>query len=384
MNPVAGFKAFLENISLLMIENGWEVTVLYLSKQDKISINGTKEIVYDLNEHIDRNCRDINLFLKQLVRRLSFRLTHGSQSASKVLKNNLFHSQVKAINNAKACTPKLDLNQYDYVISAEEIQCNYFLAYSVYAKKKIGYIHPDYNRTPYDRELDQKVLSKLDYICATSSANAESIKRALPVIKEKVIGVPNPINVTEIVHRSTEIDNIIFDTSILNIITVCRLDNTYKALDRLLVIANRLVQSGDRFVWRIIGDGEFKEEMQMYIAEHNLYSYVIIMGELPNPIPYVKESDLFVLQSYSEGYPMSVCEALAVDTPVLVTHYPSATEQVIDGFTGFIVENNTDDIFNKLHRIINAPNVVKQIHTNLQAFDKSKLSNMDNLMKLMR
>lgn len=383
MSPVAGFKSFLENTALVMEEQGFEVTVLYLSRNDSISVRGTNEIIYDLSEHRNEKYRNVLLELRKNVRRILFRLKHDRTSDWVVLKNNLFTSQTKAVRNAKACAPKLDLSGYDCVISAEEIQCNYFLAYSVTAKRKIGYIHPDYSKTPYDRFYDRHALSKLDYVCATSKANAEAIKKVLPSIKEKVVGVPNPINVADIVRKSKEID-VQFDRNVFNIMTVSRLDNTYKALDRLLLIAKRLKDNGDLFVWRIIGDGEYAPVMRAYIARNSLEKNVIMMGKRTNPIPYVRASELFVLQSYSEGYPMSVCEALAVDTPVLVTNYPSASEQVVNGVTGYIVDNEIDAIYEQLHFVIHNPGEAEQIRSNLRSYDKSKLENIDELLKIVR
>ena len=384
MAPVAGFKSFLENIVSLMTRQGYEVTILYLSGQNKIPIKGTEERVYELSEHINEEYVDRSLTLRKNVRRVMFRLSSDRSSPYAVLKNNLFHSQTTAVYKAEACEPKLDLTEFDCVLSAEEVQCNYFLAYSVTAKKKIGYIHPDYSKTPYDKKCDRRALAKLDYVCATSKANAEAIKKALPSIKDKVIGIPNPINVAEIIQRSEEIGDVAFDNRMFNIITVCRLDNTYKALDRLLRIAERLKEAGDRFVWRIIGDGEYRTTMQTFISEHDLASYVIWMGARSNPIPYVRASDLFVLQSYSEGYPMSVCEALAVSTPVLVTNYPSASEQVVDGVTGYIVENNAEDIYAKLHAVINDADGMACIRKKLESYDKSRFENIDELLNLIR
>lgn len=382
MHPVAGFRSFLENLSQVLINKGCEVTILSLEKDSSVTISGAKKMIFELSEHQGGNRSYFSG--RQMIRRIWAHLSSKRNDAKEELRNNLFHSQIKALCRAKNCNPKLDLTQFDCVISAEEVQCNYFLAYSVIARKKIGYIHPDYSTTPYDRKIDNAVLKELDYICATSKSNAETIKKKLPLLKEKVVGVPNPVDIASIIKKANDSNEITFNNDRANIITVCRLDNTYKALDRLLLVAKKLSEMGDKFTWRIIGWGEYETTMREFIERNGMSENLIMMGAYDNPIPYIKASDLFVLQSYSEGYPMSVCEALAVDTPVLVTNYPSSNEQVEDGITGFIVNNDLESIYQKLHYLLQDPQILKDVKNSLKQYDKTRLANIDTLLNLMR
>ncbi len=382
MTPVGGFKSFLENIVQRLSDTNFEVTILSLSKNNDIDIPYARKRVFELDDYSNCEALTVGERLKNLVERFLFRMK-GKHTDKEILKHNLYNSQLKAISRAKSCAGKVDLSEYDCVISAEEVTCNYFLAYSVIAKRKIGYIHPDYNNVPYNRRIEKTALSRLDYICATSKANAESIRKAIPKLKNKVVGVPNPIDIKTILQKSDESIKEAFNSDVVNLITVCRLDNTYKALDRLVSVAQKLKDGGDKFIWRVVGDGEYNDTMRSFIKEHQLQDCVIMLGAKDNPIPYVKHSDLFVLQSYSEGYPMSVLEAMAVDTPVLVTDYPSSSEQVDNGMTGFIVSNNFDSVYEKIHYLINHKDELHQIEINLQDMDKSRLYNIDNLLDIM-
>lgn len=383
LSPIGGFKSYLENISLRLIDNGYSVTVLFLAKNQKIDVDGVKTRFYDISKHQNTISSSFSFMIKSLPKRLSFKLKHN-KSNTDILKNNLYHSQLKATYISKKLRNKLDLTEFDCVISTEEVLCNYFLAYSVIAKRKIGYIHPDYQKVPYDKNLDKKALKHLDYVCATSNVNAESIKKALPSVKNKIIGIPNPMDVASIRKKSEQPISIIFDETVVNLITVCRLDNEYKALDRLLLVAKQLKDTGVKFVWRIVGGGDYDKTMREFIRDHNLHDCIIMLGEMENPIPLIKASDLFVLQSYSEGYPMSVNEALVVNTPVLVTNYPSSSEQVNDGITGYIVDNNFDSVYKKIYYIITHKTVLSEIKNNLKNDNKSKFNNIDKLLTIMR
>ncbi len=380
--PVAGFKTFLISISRCLTKNGCDVTVVNLNKENSIFIEGTEQLIYELSDHIKNIALSPGEKIESLIERILFRIKK-TDSPKSILKHNLFHSQLKALHAARNCE-RLDLSSFDCVISCEEILCNYFLSYGVIAKKKIGYIHPDYLKTPYNRRIEKKVLSKLDYICATSLANAESIQRALPSLRNRIIGVPNPLDV-EMIIRKAEMGVIqAFEKEIINLITVCRLDNTYKALDRLLCVAKKMRDTGDKFVWRIVGGGEYWDIMLKFIEQNGLKDCVIMLGEIDNPVPLVKASDLFVLQSYSEGYPMSVLESLAVNTPVLITDYPSSQEQVENGVTGYIVKNDFDSVYEQLHHIVNNRTELAWMENNLQNSDKSKFENINSLLGIIR
>ena len=382
LSPVGGFKSFIENIALHFLRLGCRVTFLSLSKECCLDITGVEVRCLDLNSVSRINEITISERIDSVIKRAMFRMKHNPTDWDD-LQNNLYHSQLKALSRARSCN-KVDLSKFDCVISCEEVQCNYFLAYSVLAKRKIGYIHPDYNNVPYNKKLDRKALSKLDYICATSEANAETIRKAQPSLKDKVIGVPNPIDVESILKKSESQIEELFSSDVVNLITVCRLDNSYKALDRLLSISLKLKNNGDKYIWRVIGDGEYGQTMHEFIRKNDLQDYVKMLGAMDNPIPYVKQSDLFVLQSYSEGYPMSVLEALAVNTPVLVTDYPSSSEQVDDRVTGFIVKNDFDYVYEKIHYLINNRSELNRVRKHLQETDKSKLDSIDNLLNIMR
>jgi glycosyltransferase involved in cell wall biosynthesis len=69
----------------------------------------------------------------------------------------------------------------------------------------------------------------------------------------------------------------------------------------------------------IVGDGSDKTKVRAKIAQLKLEENVVLTGFLSNPYPWMKEADLFVLSSKSEGLGMVLLEAIACGTKVVST-----------------------------------------------------------------
>jgi glycosyltransferase involved in cell wall biosynthesis len=93
------------------------------------------------------------------------------------------------------------------------------------------------------------------------------------------------------------------------------------------------------------GDGDLKEAVEVSLQEGGVTARVDLSGWIPhNELPdYLNRLRLLVLPSYSEGLPNIVLEAMACGTPVLATPVGAISDIIIDGKTGFIMENNSPE-----------------------------------------
>jgi glycosyltransferase involved in cell wall biosynthesis len=273
------------------------------------------------------------------------------------------------------------MSAYDCVVSWEELTCNDFLALNVKAKRKIGYIHPDYKTAGFDKSSDISVLKRLDAVVGVSESTANTLKQVFTELKERITYVPNVLDPEAVLSKAKE-EVSTFEKSAFDIVTVCRLDIYTKGLDRIVRVAKMLDDHGIKYQWYIIGDGNDQKQLAQMIEQYSTIN-VHLLGSKDNPYPYVYNADLFVLLSNYEGRPMAVDEAIILGTPVLVTNYASAREQV-DNTAGFVVEMNDDSIYEQLRLIIDKTSLKKQKRKQTNRSDLSKFTDVSRMVALLR
>jgi len=288
--------------------------------------------------------------------------------------------QLDAERRARGLRARLRLIDYDCVVSWEESLCNYILATSIEAKRRIGYIHPDYAEAGFDPVVDRRMLRGLDAIAFVTESSRNSFCRAIPELSSRTITIPNVLGVSTI-RELASMDAVGMERSGFSIVTVCRLQNISKALDRAARVCARMKAEGLRFRWFIIGTGPDEEMIAAQVRELDIANEMVLLGEQDNPYPYVRAADLFVLQSYYEGRPLVVDEAKILGTPVFVTDYASARTQVRQGDDGFVVANDENAIFHGLSDIVRNPDRLGEIRTRLNARDWDEFSDCSGFLQ---
>jgi glycosyltransferase involved in cell wall biosynthesis len=108
------------------------------------------------------------------------------------------------------------------------------------------------------------------------------------------------------------------------------------------------------------GDGQLKEAIEASLQEQGVSARVDLPGwishdDLPK---YLNQLRLLVLPSYTEGLPNIMLEAMACGTPVLATPVGAIPDVIIDGKTGFIMENNSPEcIAENVKRALDSPDL---------------------------
>ncbi|PWR71770.1 hypothetical protein DLD82_13560 [Methanospirillum stamsii] len=108
------------------------------------------------------------------------------------------------------------------------------------------------------------------------------------------------------------------------------------------------------------GDGQLKDSIESSLHDNDISIRVDLPGwishdELPH---YLNQLRLLIIPSYTEGLPNIMLEAMACGTPVLATPVGAIPDVLIDGDTGFIMENNSPECITKnVIRALNSPDL---------------------------
>lgn len=88
----------------------------------------------------------------------------------------------------------------------------------------------------------------------------------------------------------------------------------------------------------IMGDGPLRTELTGLARALGLESRVRLAGVVPDPYAVMGGSELFVLSSRYEAFPMALCEAMACGMAVIATEYHRDVRDIVrDGENGLLV-----------------------------------------------
>lgn len=88
----------------------------------------------------------------------------------------------------------------------------------------------------------------------------------------------------------------------------------------------------------IIGQGEYTAYREL-VNRLGIDDVVYFTGLKRNPYPYLKQSSLYVLTSYREGFPNAMVEAMALGVPVIATDCMTGPREILEDKYGILVPN---------------------------------------------
>jgi glycosyltransferase involved in cell wall biosynthesis len=145
------------------------------------------------------------------------------------------------------------------------------------------------------------------------------------------------------------------NNNISRIIAVGRL-NEQKDF-KTLINAFAIAAKQKKLTLLILGEGEEREPLTRQIADLGLSDLVHMPGFTPNPFPYMKKADVFVLSSRYEGLPNALIQALMLRTRCVSTKCPTGPAEILEnGELGELVEvGDTQSLANAILSSIQLP-----------------------------
>lgn len=246
-----------------------------------------------------------------------------------------------------------EYGEFDVAIAYRQCApCYSFVLNKVKAKKKLGFVHGE---LAYIGETVswQKFMRRFDRVCYVSRAARDQFVEEYPELKANAAVVYNVVDEKKIKELAKENPEHSFDKSIVNFVTVTRLEDgeKIKGTYRITKIAKMLCDRGMDFRWYIVGDGPEKEECEESIRINGLADRVIFVGRKSNPFCYFAAADASVSVSKSESFGLSVLESLVCGTPVIAGEYPALSE-ISEFYSGVMaVENSSIAIAEAMYSV---------------------------------
>lgn len=224
----------------------------------------------------------------------------------------------------------------DYVIAFQEGLATKFVG-QWSDKKRIAWIHCDYDRYLIDAKSEESLYARYDKIVCVSKHTATVFQKRYPSISRKITSIHNPFDYLRIRSlANTDISDSLFDNSHFTIISLGRICPV-KRFSLIPTIAKELVRRGLSFKWFIIGPNASDQETEVIrrqIDNQRVSNYVHLLGARSNPYPYLAKSDVLVCLSESEACPMIFNEAKLLNLSIVSSDFGSASE-FINGNTVF-------------------------------------------------
>ena len=180
------------------------------------------------------------------------------------------------------------------------------------------------------------LLNRMDQIISVSDAVRNQILQYVP--ERRVVTIRNGVSVSKFTgHSRTEARELLgMDGQAQVIGTTARLI-TAKGLIPLLDAISLISRLLPNLHLVVVGEGPERATFEGYAQALGLGCRVHFMGWREDVPQLMVGWDCFVLPSFSEGFSLSVLEAMAAKLPVVVSDLPAMREAVVPNKSGFLI-----------------------------------------------
>lgn len=276
------------------------------------------------------------------------------------LSTNKFINKIKLARVLKEKVNKLenDKKKFDLFISnsedmdllAKKAKLENF--YIRYRNSMFVYFESKFRNLNGFERLRKKIRIKIQFksrydkqnIITVSNDLIEDITKKMGIKPKSIHNIYNPFDFDVIREKANE-----YNPNIPNfryIIYAAKFEN--RKNQKLLI--NAYLKSNIDLPLVLIGnvhtdsDKKYLAELKLLIKELNIEDKVIFPGFQKNPYPWIKNAELFVMSSNSEGLPLVLVESLILGTKIVSTDCPTGPREVlIDELKDFLSPINDVD-----------------------------------------
>ncbi|MBQ5934017.1 MAG: glycosyltransferase [Lachnospiraceae bacterium] len=320
--------------------------------------------------------------LKVLLKRFNFvrLLPYFAVNATEMIKKRNLQIE-KLLWRAFSDGAERSETKYDLAVSYIEGAAAYYVADHVMADKKAAFIHVDYKKSGYTRNLDKDCYLKFDRIFGVSKEVTDVFLNVYPELAGKTEVFHNLIDAEGIRRKADSGIGFIDDFSGIRLLTVGRL-MAQKSFETSIKACYILKKHGENIRWYVLGEGDRREKLQALIEKLGLERDFILCGAVDNPYPYMKEADIYVHCSRFEGKSIAVQEAQVLGKPIIVSDCSGNREQVIPDEDGVICEFDPRSIAKSIYELIHDENKRDKISKNALVKNNGEEEALSRLLEI--
>lgn len=155
-----------------------------------------------------------------------------------------------------------------------------------------------------------------------------------------------------------------------------------KGIDMMMKVAAEILHRYPGWKWKLIGDGEMKQEVLQFIKSENLEDRFLLQAPSKEIEKEYRGASFFVLTSRFEAFPMVLLEAQSFGLPLVSFDCPSGPAEIIeDRRNGLLIKDgNVQSMISGIASLIGDENKRKEMAAG--SFEFSKKFSSENIYVL--
>ena len=141
-----------------------------------------------------------------------------------------------------------------------------------------------------------------------------------------------------------------------------------KGLDILIDAIKKIIfeYKREQILLILIGTGQDEQSLKNMVRASKLNEYVVLAGEMDDPLPKISTCDAFVLPSRREGFPNALLEAMSVGVCCIASDCDTGPREIIsNGANGLLVPmNDSVKLAESINRVICDPDLRDRLGRN--------------------
>lgn len=329
-----------------------------------LRMGGIERVLVEVLQNIDRSKMSIDLIIEDGIKSLNVfekdipkdikiyylkpeELIQKTDFYRKNKKNIFYKIMYNIMMNYEGYIKRKNLKEitkgqnYDVVIDFDMGLSKYIE--SIKAKKKTTWIHSSienwYIKKSRIKRLG-KILKNYDKIVVICDEMKKETEKIFPFLKEKLIRIYNPFNFERIIKESEQLEEKYKEYLKTNfIVSVMRLTENSKDFDTLINAWKLLEKKGINIILYILGEGSDRKNIEEKIKNARQEKRIILIGNVKNPYPWIKNSRILVHSSKFEGLPTILIEALILEKIVISSNCLTGPKEILmNGEIGYLYE----------------------------------------------